>query len=93
MVTPFDPRTVEHDTVRFVLDQHLALEDAAIFQREMKHVSMGRRRHRIKPYHRRRIVQALQHITHTSQAAMTTMQTPDTLKRLPLRHLLHTFNT
>ena len=90
MLAPFDARSVQHRTVGCVLGEDLALQNAAILERQMKHVAERGVRHRVEAYDSHRPVKGLQAITHTPQVAMTTMQTPDSPKRLPLRHLLHT---
>jgi hypothetical protein len=59
----------------------------------MEHVSQRRVGHRIKPYDRHRILEALQGVSHTSEIAMPTTQTPYSPKRLSLRQLLHTSDT
>ena len=73
MVAAFDARTVDHGAERRVVVQHLALEDAAIFERQVEHVSVRRVGHWIKPYDRHRILEILQDVTDTSQIAMPTM--------------------
>lgn len=73
MVAPFDARAVKDGAVRGVFVQNLALEDAAVFEREMKDVPLGRVRHGIEPHDGRRTVQILQAVTHTTQVPMTTM--------------------
>src|SRR5688572_2573378 len=93
MVAALDARTVDYRTERRVVVQHLALQDAAIFEREVEHVAVRRVWHRIKPYDRHRILEMLQDVTDTSQIAMPTMQTPYSAKRLSLRQWLHTRHT
>jgi Ca-activated chloride channel family protein len=93
MVAAFDPGTVDDGAIRRVVDEHLALENPAILEREMEYVSLRRVRHGIKPYDGRRFLEALKGVTHTSEIAMPTMQTPYAPKRLSRRQLLHTSHT
>lgn len=93
MVAAFDARTIDHGAERRVVVQYLALEDAAILESEVEHVSVRRVRHRIKPYDRHRVLETLQGVPDASEIAMPTMQTPHSAKRLSLRQLLHRRHT
>jgi hypothetical protein len=90
MVAPLGARTIEDSAIRRVLVEDLALQDAAVLEREMEYVPLCGVGHRIKPYDHSLCVEGLQAIPHATQAAMPTMQTPYTVERLSLRHLRHT---
>ena len=93
MVPAFEARTINHGAIFRVVVHYLALENAAILEGEVEHISVRRVGHRIKPYDRHRVFEPLKDVAHTSEIAMPTMQTPDSLKRLSLRQLLHTLHT
>ena len=90
MVAAFDSWAVEHSAVCDVLVHDLALEYAAVLQREIEDVAVGCIRHRIELRDRHCALHVLQCVPNASEIPMTTMQTPDAAERLPLRHLGHT---
>lgn len=73
MLAPLDPWTIEHRAVRCVLVQDLTLEDATIFECEVKDISWRRVGHRVESDDGHCVVEALQGITHAAEVAMTTM--------------------
>ena len=93
MVAALDPRTIDDGAIGGVIVQHLALENAAILEREVEHIALRRVGHGIKPYDSHCLLESLEGVTHTSEIAMPTMQTPHAPKRLSLRQLLHTSAT
>ena len=93
MVAALDPGTIDHGAIFRVIVHHLALENAAVLESKVEDVSVRRVGHGIKPYDRHRVLEPLKGVTHTSEIAMPTMQTPYSPKRLPLRQLLHTSHT
>jgi hypothetical protein len=90
MVTSLDARAVEDGAISRIFVQNLTFEDAAIFEREVEDVPLRCIRHRIELHNCRPTIQGLQPVTHATQVAMTTMQTPNASERLALRHLRHT---
>lgn len=90
MMPPLDARAIEHRTIRRVLVEHLALEDAPVFEREMKDVAVRGVGHGIEADHSRRAVHVLQAVTDAPHVAVTTIQTPHSIERRCLRHLRHT---
>jgi hypothetical protein len=92
MVAALYSRAVEDGAVRVVLVQHLALENAAVLERQMENVPVRRVRHRIELHDGRLSVERPKGIAHAAQVAMTSMQTPHAINRLSLRHLGHTSN-
>src|SRR5687767_5979723 len=90
MMAPFGTGPIEHSAIRRVLVEDLALQNAAVLERQMKDVSVSRGGHGIKPHHRRRAADVLQAVANAPHVAVTTMQTPHSVERLSLRHLRHT---
>jgi len=90
MVAAFDSWAIEHSAVRDVLVHDLTLEYAAVLQREIEDVAVGCIRHRIELHDRHCALHVLQRVPNASEIPMTTVQTPDTAERFPLRHLGHT---
>jgi hypothetical protein len=88
----FYARAVEHGAVH-VAAENLALENTTVFERKVEHVPLRSVGHWIEPYDGRLIVDVLNHVAHTAEVAMTTVQTPDAPNRLTLRHLGHTTRT
>ena len=50
MLAALGSGAVDDRTVRRELVHQLALEDAAVFERQVKHVTVSRVRHRIEPH-------------------------------------------
>ena len=93
MMPSFDTGTVKDRTARGVLVEHLALENAAVLQSQMEHIPAGRVRHRIELHDGHRILQRFQGVADAPEVTVTTVQTPDSAKRLPVRQLVHTSDT
>jgi len=70
MMAAFDTGAIQDGTVRRVLVDELALENAAVFERQMKDVPVSRVGHRIQPNDRRLALAALNKVTHASEIAM-----------------------
>ena len=85
---PFDTRTIEHGAVRGGHAHHLALENAAVFERQVKHFAWRRIGHRIE-LHDHLTREVLHDITHAAETPMTTVQTPDSAKRPLAKHFGH----
>lgn len=82
--------TVEYYTVRRVPVEYLAFEDSTVFERQVKHVAARGVRHRIESHNGHRAVDVVQAVSDAAHVAMTTMQTPHAVQRLPLRQFRHT---
>jgi hypothetical protein len=89
MVAPLDARTIDNGTICRVLVENLALQDAAVFERQMEYIPVRRIGHGIEPHYGCLSADSLQAVAHAAHVAMTTMQTPDSVDRLSLRHLQH----
>ena len=93
MMASFHPGTVKYRTISGVLVQNLAFQDAAVLERQMEDIPASRIRHRVELHNCHRILHGFEQVAHAAEVAVTTMQTPDSPKRLPLRQLLHTSDT
>ena len=90
MMAALDARAVQDHAVRGVLVEHLALENAAVLERQMEDVPLRRIWHWIEPHDSGLRLKVLQKISDATETPMPTMQTPDTTDRLNLRHVGHT---
>jgi hypothetical protein len=90
MMTAFDTGTVQDGTVRGVLVNELALENAAVFKRQVEDVPVSRVGHRIQPNDSRLALPVLNEVAHASEIAMAAIQTPHAPDRLPVRRQRHT---
>jgi hypothetical protein len=90
MVPALDPGTVNDGAVRGVLVHHLALQDSAVFQREMKDVAVSGVRHRIEPNDSCLAMHALNEVPDAAEIAVAAIQTPHAPDGLPVRQLGHT---
>src|SRR3990170_3408100 len=90
MLAALGARAIEHSTMRRVLVDDLALQDAAVFERQMKYVAVRGVGHGVEANHGHRAVDILQAVAHATHVAVTTMQTPHSEERLSLRHWRHT---
>ena len=73
MVAALDAGAVEDGAVGGVLDEDLAFQDSAVFEREMEDVAERGLRHGVKPYDCCRPVQTLQDVADAPEDAMTTV--------------------
>ena len=90
MVPALGTRTVAEHRVVLAIFECLALQNAAVFQIEMKDVSAGAVGRRIEVHdHHLACGADMQRVPHASQAAMATMQTADAGNRIALRHFKH----
>ena len=90
MMAAFDAGTIEDRTVRRVLVDELALENAPVFERQMKDVAVSRVGHRIEPNDRRLALAALNEVSHASEIAVAAIQPPHAPDALPVRRQRHT---
>ena len=73
MVAALEAGTVEHCAERRVAVEDLALEDAAVLQREMKDIPLCGVGHRVEPHDRSLSTQRLQGVTDAAQVSMATV--------------------